>query len=55
MLAESLPNAPAVLPLDLRRVENALLPIGERTVRPLRDRGPGAGGRGLVLDLIPDP
>jgi hypothetical protein len=27
MLAESLLNAPAVLPLDLRRVENALLPI----------------------------
>jgi hypothetical protein len=30
MLAESLPNAPAVLPLDLRRVENALLPIALR-------------------------
>jgi hypothetical protein len=26
MLAESLPNAPAVLPLDLRGIENALLP-----------------------------
>ena len=27
MLAESLPNAPAVLPLDLHGVENALLPF----------------------------
>ena len=26
MLAESLPNAPAVLSLDLHRLENALLP-----------------------------
>ena len=26
MLAESLPNAPAVLSLDLHRIENALLP-----------------------------
>ena len=27
MLAESLPNAPAVLSLDLRCIENALLPL----------------------------
>ena len=27
MLAESLPNAPAVLSLDLHRIENALLPF----------------------------
>jgi hypothetical protein len=27
MLAESLPNAPAVLAIDLRSLENALLPF----------------------------
>ena len=32
MLAESLPNAPAVLSLDLRGIENALLPFALRRI-----------------------
>jgi|HubBroStandDraft_1064217.scaffolds.fasta_scaffold1376937_1 hypothetical protein len=30
MLAESLPNAPAVLSLDLRGIRNALLPLAQQ-------------------------
>ncbi len=48
MLAESLLNAPAVLPLDLHCVENALLPFKERTIRPLRGQGLGVRGWGFV-------
>ena len=33
MLAESLPNAPAVLSLDLRSIENALLPFVSLRIR----------------------
>ena len=33
MLAESLPNAPAVLSLDLHRLENALLPSASLRIR----------------------